>query len=295
MPLTHVALALTIALLWGVNFVVMKHVVSEVPPFAVTGLRFLLASLPLVFFVPRPQVTMRGLIGFGLAFGVVKFGLLFTAFKIGMPAGLASLVLQMQVVFTILLAFVALGERPRPLQWAGVAVALAGVLAIVAGRLEGAALLPVLMTVAAAFFWGVANIILKREGRFDALGFAVWSSLFPGIAMTLLALLIEGPATIVTAVTQMTWTGIGALAYLVYPISIVSGSMWAFLMGRHSAATVAPFALLVPVIGLVCGWYVYGEALTPSTIVGGLLIVAGIVLNLLPAQKAMRATAARTE
>lgn len=285
MPLPHIALALIIALLWGVNFVVMKHVVSEVPPFAVTGLRFLLAALPLVFFVPRPNVSLRGLIGFGLAFGVIKFGLLFTAFKIGMPAGLASLVLQMQVVFTILLAFLLLRERPRPLQWAGVAVALAGVAVIVAGRLEGAALLPVLMTLAAAFAWGVANIAIKQEGHFDAVGFAVWSSLFPGIAMLALGALIEGPATIVHAVSSMSWSGIGALAYLVYPISIVSGSMWGFLMSRHSAATVAPFALLVPVIGTFCGWYVYGETLTPSVIVGGLLIVAGIMLNLVPARK----------
>lgn len=284
MPLSHTALALTIALLWGVNFVVMKHAVSEVPPFAISGLRFLLAALPLVLFVPRPKVSMQGLLGFGVAFGVVKFGLLFTAFKIGMPAGLASLVLQMQVVFTIVLAFMVMGERPRLLQWAGVAVALAGVVAIVAGRLEGAALLPVLLTLAAAFAWGVANIILKREGRFDALGFAVWSSLFPGVAMLLLAGLIEGPATIIHAVTHMTWLGVGALAYLVVPISIISGAMWAFLMGRHSAATVAPFALLVPVIGILCGWLVYGETLTTSTIVGGLLIVGGIVLNLIPAR-----------
>jgi O-acetylserine/cysteine efflux transporter len=238
-----------------------------------------LAALPLVFFVPRPKVSMRGLIGFGLAFGVVKFALLFTAFHWGMPSGLASIVLQMQVVFTVVLAFVLMGERPQPMQWVGIGIALAGVSAIVAGLAQGAALLPVLLTLAAAVAWAVANIILKQEGRFDALGFAVWSSLLPGPVMLAVSALVEGPAAIISAVSNLTWLGAGALAYLAYPISIVSGAMWAFLMGRHSAATVAPFALLVPVVGLICGRLVYGETLSAATMMGGALIIAGLVLT----------------
>jgi O-acetylserine/cysteine efflux transporter len=284
MPPAHIALGLLVALLWGANFVVMKHAVSELPPLALTGIRFLLAAIPALFFVPKPAVSWPILLAFGSAFGIVKFGLLFSAFKLGMPAGLASLVLQMQAVFTIVLAYVWLSERPHPLQWASLGGALAG-MAVIVSSVEissvgaGTTVLPVLLTLAAAGAWAVANIAVKRAGHIDMLGFAIWSSLFPGVAMLALALLVEGPAQIGTALAGMTWRGIGAVAYLVYPISILSGALWGFLMSRHSAATVAPFGLLVPVVGMLSGYIVYGETLSATAMIGAALIVSSLLFN----------------
>jgi O-acetylserine/cysteine efflux transporter len=279
MPLPHIALAICVAVLWGVNFVVMKHAVSEVPPLTLTGLRFLLAALPLMFFVARPAVAWRILLGFGAAFGIIKFGLLFTAFKVGMPAGLGALVLQIQAVFTIVLAYVWLADRPQPLQWLGIGCALLGIGIIVSSVAGGAARLPVALTLAAALAWAVANLLAKSAGRIDMLGFAVWTSLFPGVAMLLAGLLFEGPTMIEQALLNLTWSGIAAIAYLAYPISIISGAMWGFLLSRHSLSVVAPFALLVPVIGMLSGYLVYGETLTPVATAGAALIVVGLLLN----------------
>jgi O-acetylserine/cysteine efflux transporter len=273
-------LAMTVAVLWGANFVVMKHIVSEMPPLTVTGIRFTMAAVPLIFFVPRPKVSWRGLLGFGLAFGVVKFGLLFTAFKAGMPAGLAAIVLQLQALFTILLAVIVLGERPRAVQWLGIGLALGGALVIVAARLDQrAAVVPILLTLAAAGAWAVANILMKREGTFDPVGFTVWSSLFPGLVMLGLAGWLEGPAAISAAVLGLSGKGIAALLYLAYVISILSGAMWAYLFARHSAAVVAPFALLVPVVALAAASGAYGEQPDGASLIGGGLIIAGLAVN----------------
>ncbi|MFM2423279.1 MAG: hypothetical protein RL291_1809 [Pseudomonadota bacterium] len=282
----HIALALIVAVLWGLNFIVMKYIVTELPPLGVTGLRFLLAAVPFVFFVPWPNASAQGVIGFGILFGVVKFGLLFTAFKAGMPAGLAALVLQTQALFTILLALVFLGERPRLIQWLGLAVAMVGAAIIIGGKFGDTAFLPVLLTFAAALAWAGANIFLKRESGFDPLGFAVWSSLPAGLVMVALSVLVEGPSTLLSATMNLSLTGWGALAYLVYVISIVTGALWAFLMGRYAAASIAPFALLVPVVGILASWVVYGETLASATIFGGALIFVGLAVNVFGARAA---------
>jgi O-acetylserine/cysteine efflux transporter len=286
MPLTHVLIALVVVVLWGLNFIVMKHIASELPPLAITGLRFLLAAVPLVFLVARPKVSWQALLGFGLFFGVIKFGLLFTAFAQGMPAGLASLVLQMQSAFYILFAFMLLGERPLPLQWFGLTAALVGALIIAWGKASGATFFPTLLTIAAAISWGIANVFIRREGQFDALPFAIWSSLMPGIVMLLLSGLVDGPQTVATSVTNLSWKGLGALAYLAWPISILTGTIWGYLMIRHSAATIAPFALLVPVVGLISGWVVYGETQTLSTWTGAGLIGLGLIMTVLASRSA---------
>lgn len=295
MPVAHIVLGLVVALLWGVNFVVMKHIASELPPLAVTGLRFLLAALPFIAFIKPPAVPIASLLGFSVAFGIVKFGLLFTAFRLGMPAGLASLVLQMQVVFTIGLAVVLMGERPARQQVAGMGLALAGAALVVAGRGEAAPLVPVLLTLAAALAWAVANLFVKRAGMFDPLSYAVWTSLLPGPVMLAASFLLDGPATVVTAVGAMTWTGWAALAYLAWPVSILSGSLWGFLLSRHPAASIAPFALLVPVIGLATGAAVYGERPTLLTLLGGVLIVAGLVAVIANGGPARQVEAARKD
>jgi O-acetylserine/cysteine efflux transporter len=286
MPIRDIGLALFVAVLWGVNFVVMKHAATELPPLALTGLRFALAAIPAVFLIRRPAVSWRILIVFGLAFGVIKFGLLFTAFRLGMPAGLASLVLQMQVVFTIAFAAFWFGERPRPQQWAGIGVALGGMGLIVSTVSTGATLLPVLLTLAAAVAWASANMAVKHAGRVDMLGFAAWTCLIPAIVMPVLSLLIEGPAVVGAALQAMSWLGIAAVAYLAWPITLLSGAMFGWLMTRHPAATVAPFILLVPVIGMLAGRIVYGETLTPTAMAGAGLIVAGLVLTVLGAPRA---------
>lgn len=275
----HILLALFVTAIWGLNFVVIKLGVGAVPPLLLSALRFAFAAIPAVFFLPRPAADWRIVGSYGFVLGIVKFGLLFMAIAAGMPAGLASLVLQAQAFFTILFAAVLLKEKPGPHQLLGGLVACCGLVLIAWPRLTGSNLLPFLMTVAAAAAWGVANIISKRAGRIDMLSFVVWASLVPPLPLLALSYWVEGPERIAAALSYMDLTAIGAVAYLAYPTTVLGFGIWGFLLSRYAAATVAPFSLLVPVTGIACASLILGEIMLPIEILGGAIILIGLVIN----------------
>ncbi len=282
-------LALFVVTVWGVNFVAIRWGVDEVAPLLMTALRYACAALPAVFVIRRPAVSWRVLIAYGFAIGVAQFGLLFVSIKLGMPAGLSSLVMQLQAFFTIGLAVAFLGERPKPVQWLGAAIAFAGIGAIAFERLEGAALLPLLMTIAAAFFWGVGNIVTKQAGKIDMLGFVVWSSLVPPIPLLALSLLIEGPGAIPEAAANLTWLGGGSLLFIAYAATLFGYGTWSMLLSRYPAGLVAPFSLLVPIAGIGSAALLLGETISGIEIAGSLMVFAGLLVNvfgpkLLPAR-----------
>jgi O-acetylserine/cysteine efflux transporter len=279
MPIAHVGLATIVALIWGFNFVVIKVGVGAMPPLLLCALRFALAALPAVFFIQRPAASLPLTVSFGLVLGVVKFGLLFTAIALGMPAGLASLVLQAQAFFTILFAAALLAERPLPHQVMGGVVASIGLGLIAWPRLGGGDVLPFLMTVAAAAAWGVANILSKRAGRIDMLAFVIWASLAAPVPLLLLSLMIEGPERVLAALAAFDPIALGALAYLAYPTTLLAFAIWGHLLARHPAATVAPFSLLVPLVGLVSASLALGETLQLIEALGGGVIVLGLLVN----------------
>jgi O-acetylserine/cysteine efflux transporter len=279
MPLKHTLFAVMVATIWGLSFVVIKLGVGTMPPLLLAALRFFFAALPAVFFVPRPQASWRSLAGYGFFLGVAQFGLLFAAIALGMPASLASVVMQAQVFFTIFFAAVLMGERPGPHQALGGAIACLGLVLIALPRLTGGGAGPFMMTVVAAAAWGVANIISKKAGRVDMLGFIVWSSLVAPLPLLALSLLLDGPAQVALAFTQMNWATVAAVAYLAYPTTIVAFGIWAYLLSRHPAAVVTPFALLVPVAGIIGSTLILGESLQPLEAVGGGVIVLGLAVN----------------
>lgn len=288
MPLGHLLLALMVVAIWGFNFVVIKVGLADVPPLFLTALRFFFAALPAVFFVERPTVPLRLFLGFGLVFGVVKFGLLFVGMKAGMPAGLSSIVLQMQAFFTIGFAFLVLGERPVPIQYLGAAIAVLGIATIGAARWQGAAFLPFALVIASAACWGVSNILTKKAGRIDMLSFIVWTSLVPVVPLLALSLVFEGPAAIGAAVAHPSWTAIGAVAYLAVPTTLFGYGVWSFLLSHHPAATVAPLTLLVPVFGMVSARLVLGEPFGTLEMAGAAAVFVGLVVNVLGPRVALR-------
>ena len=223
-------------------------------------------------------VAWRHLIGYGVGFGIVQFACMFTAFRLGIPAGLAGVLLQTQALFTIGLAYLMLGERATRGQTAGIGIAAAGVAVIIAGEARGAALLPAALVLTGGLGWGLANIVLKRARPLNLLAFTVWTGLVPPLPMFALSLATEGPSAWGDAWVQLTWIGAAAVLWLAYPISLASGVAWTSLMSRYSAATIAPFALLVPVIAMASGALIYGERLTPSGLAGSLLVLAGLVV-----------------
>jgi O-acetylserine/cysteine efflux transporter len=272
-------LALLVVTVWGLSFIAIRWGVDEVAPLLMTALRYIFAALPAMFFVRRPNVPSRVLVAYGLAIGVGQFGLLFVAVKLGMPPGLGSLVVQLQVFFTMGLAVAFLGERPKPVQWLGAVVAFGGIGVIGFERLEGAALLPLLMVVGAAFFWGAGNTITKQAGKIDMLGFVVWSSLVPPLPLLVLSLLLEGPGAISSAVANITWLGAGSLLFMAWCATLFGFGTWSVLLARYPAGLVAPFALLVPISGIGGAALLLGETISGLEIAGSLLVFAGLLLN----------------
>lgn len=281
MPIRHIALALLVVAIWGFNFVVIKLSVAALPPLLAAALRFLFAALPLVFFIKPPKVAWPLVVAYGFAFGVGLYGFLNLAMAWGMSAGLSSLVLQTQAFFTMALAFVLLGERPRSVQVLGAAIAFAGIAVIGADRLAGAALLPLGMTLLAALCWGAANILIKKAGKVDPVSLTVWGALVVPLPLLALSLLFEGPLAVSDALLGFGWGDAALIAFLAYPATLLGMAIWSWLLGQHPASVVAPFTLLVPITGLASGYLVLGETISSVEIVGALLVIAGLLVTLL--------------
>jgi O-acetylserine/cysteine efflux transporter len=271
--------ALGVVIIWGVNFVVIKIGLQDLPPILFSALRFLFAALPLVLFVKRPQTSMGLVLAYGLFQFSLQFTLLFSGIKLGLPAGLASLVVQLQAFFTIGLAVLMLGERPKTAQLLGALIALGG-MALVAIHLDGkATLVGFVLVVLAGLCWAVANIVTKKMGQVNALSLVVWSSLVATPPLLLASWLVEGGAAWQLAFQHFSLKTLAAVLFQSYPNTILGFGIWSMLMRRYPTATVAPFALLVPVAGMVSAALVLGEALQWWKIAAGALVLGGLALN----------------
>ena len=279
--------ALLVVTLLGVNFVAIKVGLVTVPPLMLCALRFGFAALPAALVIRPPRAPAALVAAFGLALGIGQFGLLFTAIRLGMPAGLSSLLIQMQVPFTVALAWIVLKERPRVLQVIGGTVALLGVAAVALGRAGGAPAGPVLLVVGAALSWASANIVAKRIGRVDMLALMVWGSLATTPPLLALSLIVEG-SDAVRALTHPDWVTSASIAFQAYPTQLLAFGLWSRLLTRYPAAAVTPFALLVPVAGILSTHLVLGEPLSADILAGGSLILFGIALSLRGGRAAVR-------
>jgi O-acetylserine/cysteine efflux transporter len=282
-----IVLAVAVAAVWGVNFVMIHVGLESMPPLLFSTLRFGLAAFPALLFVGRPTVAWRWVIAVGLVLGVVKFSLLFLGMDAGMPAGLSSLVLQSQAVFTVIFAAVALRERPAAVQLGGLAVATAG-LGLVAWRLgpdRPAAAFA--LVVASAVAWGVANVLIRKASPADMLNFMVWVSAVATPVLAALTLTIEGPGRDLAALRTLDGTAIVALVYIAGLSTLAGWGVWGVLIRRYGASTVAPFSMLVPFFGIASGALVLGEAVHPTDVVGGAMVVGGVLVGVLARRRAV--------
>lgn len=285
-------LALAVVAVWGTNFVVIRLGLDALPPLLFAALRFTLAAFPLVFFVKRPAVSWRDLALFGLFIGVGQFGLMFIAIDGYIPPGIASLIVQIQVIFTIALAMRGTGERLAPVQYAALALAVAGVAVILAHTGGSTTLTGVLLVIAAAFCWSLGNMVQRRVGRVDVLGFIVWSSLFAIPPLFALAFVFEGTAAITSALaaaTPMVWA---TVLWQSVGNTMFGYGAWGWLLARYPAGTVAPMALLIPVFGMGSAALFLGEPLPPWKLLAAALIIGGLAINMFgPGLVARRARA----
>ncbi|QIE24923.1 EamA family transporter [Caballeronia sp. SBC2] len=271
--------ALIVILAWGVNFVVIKVGLHGVPPMLLGALRFTLVAFPAVFFVKRPAIPFRWLFAYGATISFGQFVLLFYAMSVGMPAGLASLVLQAQAFFTLIFAAMILGEGFRGPNVAGLLIAACGLAVIGVQAGHAMTVAGFLLTLAAASMWGMGNIITKRMGKVDLLSLVVWGSLIPPLPFLALSLMVEGPARISESLSGISLTSILAIVYLAFIATMLGYTLWGKLLARYPASQVAPFSLLVPIVGLASAALLLDEGLSPMQFLGAVLVMAGLVVN----------------
>ncbi|QKN81851.1 O-acetylserine/cysteine exporter [Scandinavium goeteborgense] len=278
-------LALLVVVVWGLNFVVIKVGLHNMPPLMLAGLRFMLVAFPAIFFVARPKIPLSLLLGYGLTISFGQFAFLFCAIKFGMPAGLASLVLQAQAFFTIILGAFVFGERLQGKQLAGITLAVFGVLVLIEASLNGqhVALLGFFLTLAAALCWACGNIfnkkIMQHASRPPVMSLVVWSALIPIVPFLLASYLLDGSTAMKQSLVNIDLTTILSLVYLAFIATIVGYGIWGSLLGRYETWRVAPLSLLVPVVGIASAALLLDESLSALQLMGAGLIMAGLYIN----------------
>ena len=282
MSVRHRLLAIAVAAIWGVNFLAIHASLEQFPPYFLVALRFALIAVPTILLVPRPDVPLRWLIGYGLGFGTLQFLFLYWGMSSGMPTGLASLVLQSSAPFTVVLGATFLRERVSARQVAGILVAVGGLTVVGAGRAQAADITPFLLTLAGAFGWAIGNISSRQARPQNPLHLTLWMSVVPPLPMLALSLAVEGPSEIASSFSgwgssQAIWALVG-LAYTVVIGTVVGSGIWTWLMARHPAGVVAPFSMLVPVVGMSTAWLVLGETVSAAELAGGAVVIAGVLL-----------------
>lgn len=280
MPLKDSLLATLVAVIWGVNFVVIDEGLPGVPPLLFAAIRFTIVAAIGVLLVPRPALPWAVLIRVGIFMSLGQFALLYTALHLGMPAGIASLVLQAQVIFTALIAFGWLGERPSRRQLMGIVIGVSGLALVAFGRGTSTPVIGLLLTLGAGLSWGIGNVISRRAAVSSGLALTVWSAMVVPIPLFAMSLTLDGPAVVGHALTHLPAGAIWSTAYTAVLASLVGYGIWNSLLARHPAAAVVPFALIVPPVGMFTAWLVQHESPTAAERIGALLVLLGVAVTI---------------
>ena len=283
----HVAAAVLVAVIWGIAFVVSKIGLQEFSAPQLTALRFAIASLA-VLWLPMPAAPWTTVVLIGLTSFAGQFLLQFFGMAMGMPAGLTAVVVQLQALFTVVLAALFLTDRPNAQQGFALVVALAGVLMIVATLGGGATVLAFTLTLASALSWALGNILIKRLPRTDMLSLMAWSSLVPPLPALAISMIVDGPMQFAAALASASWAGYAAAIYLGSLATVLGYAIWGRLLQQYHAGAVAPFALLAPCVGAFTSALVFHEAFEPLRMAGMAAILLGVAITIIPAGRWFR-------
>ena len=271
-------LAVLVASLWGFNFVVIDWGMGSVPPLLFAAIRFTVVAIPACFFVPRPPVPFRTVAMVGAFMSLGQFGLLYLSMHLGMPPGLAALVLQAQVVFTIVIASVVLRERPSRSQVAGVALGVVGLAVVALGRGGHVPVVALVLCVAAGLSWGIGNVVSRASRAPGGLALTVWSATIVPVPLLALSLLVDGPAAMGRGLTHLGWDGVLSTIYTAGLCSLVGYAIFNRLLSKYPSGHVVPWVLLAPVVAMAASWALLGEVPGTAEITGALLLVIGVLI-----------------
>ena len=285
MSLTHQLQALFVMIIWGTNFVFIRIGLDELPPFTFALLRFILAAFPLILFLPRPQVAWRYLAAFGFFIGFGQFGLLFWAMQDNISPGLASLVVQTQVFFTIFLAAWLFSEQVKPMQIVALMVSFSGIILIATNTDGMTTALGLVVVLIAALSWSCGNLTIKKVGKVDMIAFLAWSSIFAIPPLFLMAWWLEGSELMLTSIQNASLNSWLVVIWQTVGNTMIGYGLWNSLLHRYPAAVVAPWALLVPVSGMTASSFFLNESLPWWKVLAAALILSGLIINIVSNRK----------
>ncbi len=276
----HLALALLVTLVWGLNFPITKLGLRSIDPFALTGIRFALAALPLVFVNKRPVVPFRYVAAYGVIFGLGMWGVINYGIHIGVSPGIASLIIQLSVFFTLGWGYLLFKEKIRAAQWVGAVLALIGLAGIIASQTGEHAVLGVLFIVFSALAWSVGNVIIKASGVKEIFSFMVWASLFPPIPLFLMAWWLHGNAAFAELPERLDLTVVLSILFQVYLATHFAYWGWNTLLKAYPVSTVAPLSLLIPVFGIASSMLMLDEHVSLTNLIAIVVIIVGLAVGL---------------
>ena len=279
MALSHLFLTLLVVMIWGFNFVVIKLGLSHIPPLFFVCISFFLTSIPAIFFIKKPAAPWKMIAGYGILTFTLQFALLFLGMSAGVPPGLASLLVQLQAFFTVLLAVIFLKEKLGVWQIAGIALSFSGI-ALVASHVGGSiSWLGFFLVIGAALAWACGNIMAKKMGNLNQLALVIWGSFTAWPPLLILSLLTEDTVQLLSIWKNINWLSLGSIAYIAYLCSLFGFGIWNWLLSRYSLGKIAPFAILVPIFGILSSVLVLKEPLQSWKILAASLVVLGLLIN----------------
>ena len=273
-------LAAAVAVIWGFNFVVIDWGMHDVPPLLFVEIRFTVVLLPAIFLVKRPEAPWRTVLGVGAFMSLGQFGFLYVSMDAGMSPGLAALVLQAQVIFTIVIAAGVLREVPTRLQVGGVALGSAGLIIVGIGRGGHVSAVALVLCLLGALSWGIGNVISRASGIKGGLSLTVWSALVVPAPLFALSLLLDGPSKVGDALAGMGWEAVLSTLYTAVLASLVGYAIFNSLLARYPSSAVVPWVLLAPVVAMASAWWLLGQKPNGAETLGGLLLLVGAMIAL---------------
>lgn len=280
MPFLHLFLVLLTIGIWGFNFVVVKYALQEISPLLLCSLRFFLTSFPLVLFIRKPEAPFQMVLLYGIIMFAVQFALVFFAIYAGLTPGLASILLQLQAFFSILLSVILLGENLRIWNVIGGSVAFLGVLIVCLNMGGEVTWLGLFFVLLAAIFWSVGSVIVKKLKGINTFSLVIWASFVAWPPLLIASFILEGNFQIFSYVKNMSHISLLSVLYIAYLSTVFAFAVWNWLLQKHPISLVSPFTLLVPLVAMASSSLFLGEILHSWKIGAGILVISGLMINL---------------
>jgi len=278
-------LAALVATIWGFNFVVIDWGMEGIPPLLFVAIRFTLVVFPAIFFIARPDAPWRVIAAVGVFMSLGQFGFLYVSMDAGMPPGLAALVLQAQVIFTVLIAAGVLREIPTAAQVAGVVLGSVGLAVVAVGRGGQVTLMALALCLLGALSWGIGNVVSRASGVKGGLSLTVWSAVVVPVPLLAASLVVDGPTVVGDALASFSWQAAVSTLYTAGLASLVGYGVFNTLLSRNQSSSVVPWVLLAPVVAMASAWLLLDQRPNSAELLGGLLLIVGVLVAMRPSRR----------